>query len=196
MPVHYPAGPWLRVHLQFQNVEKEWENVIWFKITGAVSPTTNISTVASAVNTALKPSFLAWITEDCTWNGVDVYLNNGTYTVAGHVVENAQGDSDAPTLPTEDAAIVTLGAGVGTRVGVGRIFAGGVSASSVTESRVNDAGLVLLAAIKTALMGMTAVGGLVTALAVWSRSMSALEPVVYITPEAILGHRTKRRPRR
>lgn len=197
MPVvHYPAGPWLRVVFNFSNNEKFWSSDVWWKQTTSPPGSLNIATVAAAVDTAVQTPMLAALGTDAQYQGNDCYFNNGTYTVAAHTFPGASGTGAGNCLPTEVAAIVALNSGVGTRAGVGRLFFGGVDESNVSESRISGAGLTLYAAIYTALKGLTSPGGLTLALAVWSRKLNALEPVVFGNPKAILGHRRKRRPRR
>lgn len=196
MPSHFPAGPWIRTILNFEGPEKPWTNELWWKVSGSVPPSTDVNVVAAAVDTALADPFSAAIPTVCKYIGNDTYLNNGTYTVAAHTSVDDTGDVTAVMLPNETAAIVTTSAGVGTRKGVGRLFLGGVAESSVIDSRLSTAGVTLYTAIKTALLAVTTFGPVACKLAVWSRSLSAIEQVSFITVEPILGHRRKRRPRR
>lgn len=192
----FPAGPWMRVITNFTNGERNWQNDIWYKLTAVPGSGTNVVTVASSVNMAISGAFAAWMPTTCTYLGIDVYLNNGTYTVGAHIIANTPGTGGTKQLPNEDAAIVTLNCGVGTRIGVGRVFVGGVDETNTSASRVTSAGLTLLNNIATALKGVTNPGGISCVLAVWSRKTNAIDVVQFTTSESILGHRKKRRPRR
>lgn len=196
MSTHYPSGPWLRVVLNFSNDEKGWENILWYRPTGSIPVHTNVETVAADVNAALKPSFIAAMPVTAQWLGVDVYLNNGTYTVRGSVVESVVGSGSENQLPTEDAVVVAINSGTATREGVGRIFVGGVDEDNVENSRLTSAGSALYVTMAAAMMALVTAGDVPIQLAVWSRVGSALFNAIFAQPSAVLGHRRKRRPRR
>ena len=195
-PVHYPAGPWLRVIAQCSNDEKQWENVIWYKVTPPIPAGTDVNALATYVSGILSPVYVGMMSLGCSYRGVDVYLNNGVYTIGAHVIANVAGTQGATQLPTEDAVIVSINSGVATRAGVGRIYVGGVATSLVTESRLNTTGVTQANALATALKGIVSASGVTVKLAVWSRKLGALEPYSFTAIDGILGHRRKRRPRR
>jgi len=97
-------------------------------------------------------------------------------------------------LPGEDAVIVRINAGVATRSGAGRIFVGGIDQSMIAESKLSGLGATSFAALCTALMGVSTLGGVTCQLAVWSRKLNALDVAVFCDPATVLGHRRKRRP--
>lgn len=196
MPVHYPTGPWLRVVMFFSNDEKSWQNVLWYKVTAPVPGDVNVDTVASDVSTAIEATVLPILPPGANYNGVNVYLNNGTYTVAAENNMSVAGTAPDTGIPTEDAAIVSLNSGVGTRAGVGRLYLGQPSETNVSESKINSTGEPLYEAFKNSLMTLVTAGGVAIKLAVWSRKLGVLEPVVFATVRTILGHRRKRRPTR
>lgn len=196
MPMHFPAGPWMRLIIHCSNFEKSWQNDLWYKGTAAVPAGTDVQAVAMACDTAVRGAYLNWMPSSCSFDGVDAYINNGTYTVSGNTTTSAFGTGSGNALPTEDAAIVTISNGVGTRLGVGRIFVGGVADSHVTESKINDTGAPILTALMDALKGILSPGGVPVKLGVWQRKNGLLNSYNYTKIEPILGHRTKRRPRR
>lgn len=196
MSVSFPAGPWIRTVFNWQNDEKNWQNDVWWKVTGTVPLHTDVNVVAADFDTALQPVFVEVITPQAQYSGVDLYLNNGSYTVAGHTNPAAAGTVSGGALPTEDAVIVTLNSGIATRAGVGRNFYSGIPETLVTDSRVNPTGVTAYNNIKTAMLALSTAGGVAFTLAVWSRKMAALEVASFGTVEAICGHRRKRRPRR
>lgn len=192
----FPAGPWLRAVLWWQNQEQEWQNDIWFKVTGTISPSTNVDTVATDLDAALNALLIAVICPDAFYIGLDAYLNNGTYTVKGQTNGNTAGNATGDALPTENAAIVTLNAGIGTREGVGRIFFSGVPENFTTESKLNSSGHSGYNDVATALKGITTAGGVPIELAMWSRKAGAIEKVSFTEVSNLIGHRSKRKPRR
>lgn len=196
MPVHFPAGPWFRTVFNFSGGERPWMNEVWWKISGSVPGSTNIVTCAAAFDSMFSAVILPVLATNVFYDGVDCYLNNGTYTVAAHTFPGTSGTGVDVSLPNEDAAVGTLNAGVGTRKGRGRIFFGGVDRSGVSDSIIAPAQITLYQAVLTAMKAVTSIGGVTCALAVWSRSLTALEPVVFTAMNPVLGHRTKRRPRR
>lgn len=194
MPTHYPAGPWIRTSLFWKNQESQWQNDLWFKVTGAVPADTDINTVAAAVDTALMGPFTAAASPDATYLGNTTWLNNGTYTISAETSQATSGGASGDGLPSEDAVIVRLNSGVATRAGEGRIFVGGVASENVDDSKLTPDGVALYIAIKTALLGIETLGGVTAKVAVWSRKLGAIEPVTSIALGVVLGHRRKRRP--
>jgi hypothetical protein len=194
MAVHYPAGPWIRSIIYFQNGERQFQNDLWFKVGAPPEEGTNINTVAAAVDTALLAKFGAVQNAECQYLGNTTYLNNGTYTISAETSHAAPGTLSNEILPSESAVVVRINAGVATRKGAGRIFVGGVDSSMVTESKLSTAGTVAFAALCAALMGITTLGGVVCEIAVWSRSLGVLDAAQFSDPATILGHRRKRRP--
>lgn len=196
MPVHYPAGPWVRIIVHLSNNERPWQNDLWFKIQGAIPSGFNIATFTAALDTDYSSAWTDCLSAVCTYDGIDVYLNNGTYTVSGETPGGAAGAVSGTMLPTEDAAIVTLSAGIGTREGVGRVFIGGVPETYVTESKLSSAGVAAYSALAGFLKSTATYGGVTIVPAVWSRKANAIEAIVFTVLRPILGHRRKRRPRR
>lgn len=192
----FPAGPWARVVLWWDNAEKEWQNDLWFKVTGTISTSTNVDTVATDMDAALRPTLKPIITPDASFLGLDLYLNNGTYTVRGATSAVDSGTASDGALPTEDCALVTLNAGIGTRTGVGRIFFSGVPETFTVDSRLNPDGHTAYNDFATALKAVTTAGGVAMTSAVWSRKMGAIEKTSFTEVAALIGHRSKRKPRR
>jgi hypothetical protein len=64
----------------------------------------------------------------------------------------------------------------------------------VSESTLSGLGATTMFAICSALLAITELGTVACQLAVWSRKLAVLEPVIFADPAPILGHRRKRRP--
>lgn len=196
MSTHLPPGPWIRTQFFFENSEREWSNVVWWKITGSIPSGTDIISVATDFDTMFNGVLPAMLPPTTIFLGTNCYLNNGTYTVDGTVYEETPGTAAGDPLPTEDSAIVTINSGIGTRKGVGRFFISGLAEDQAINSRLSTLGQTNMNAIKNAIAGLLTAGGVPVKAGVWSRSMNAVEANVFLNFSDLLGHITKRRPRR
>jgi hypothetical protein len=194
MAVHYPAGPWIRSIMYFRSPDSQWQNDLWFKVTGPVPGGVDINAVAAAVDTFLMNQFLAFMNEANSYVGNTTYLNNAVYTISAETIHSSFGAGTLVALPTEDAAIVRLDSGIATRSGNGRIFVSGLDSDMVDESRLSTDGVAAFVGLKNALMGIVDLGTVPCQVGVWSRKLNALEVVQFVSAAAVLGHRTKRRP--
>lgn len=194
MPTHYPAGPWIRSLLFFGDGEKQWSNDIWFKATGSIPPTTNINTIAAAIDTAIATPIAGVMNSNSAYIGNTTYLNNGTFTASAETGNEISGTGTGSILPTEVSLIVRANSGVATRAGNGRIFLSGIDSTMVAESSLSVLGATNMLAVCTALMGVTTLGPVACQFAVWSRKLGVLENVLFSDPAPIVGHRRKRRP--
>lgn len=194
MPTHYPAGPWIRSQIFCGNSEDIWQNDLWFKPTGSIPSGTDINLVAAAVDTALEAAYVGLMNQDSQYLGNNTYINNTTYTDSAETQRSSPGDGIIGALPTEDAIIVRINAGVATRAGAGRIFVGGIDQSMVSGSRLSDVGSANATVLRDAMMGIATLSIVPCKLAVWSRKLNALDVAAFADAATILGHRSKRRP--
>lgn len=196
MPVHpLPPGPWIRHVLYFQGEQRVFSNDFWFLITGTIPTDLDINTVAAAINNILAPACLNVMNSGVSFIGSKTYLNNGTYTQSATALASTPGmGSDGP-IPIEVAAIVALDADIATRAGQGRLFIGGLDASSVTGNRPSTDGAANLLNLAEAYHGMNTIAGVSTYPSIWSRKIGGLHGIVSYSVSSLLGTRRKRRPR-
>jgi hypothetical protein len=196
MPTPLPAGPWMRMISYWNNNNKGWQNELWFKVTGTIPSNFDIAALTAGVSNDYFNLFSDVNSVATTFDGIDCYFNNGTYTVSGETGSAGDGTVTGNTLPNEDAAIVTLSAGIGTRVGTGRIFLGGVPTTFVLESKLSTAGITAYSSVLSYFTTTVDYQGMNFIPSIWSRKNNALEPIKFTVLRPILGHRTRRRPRR
>lgn len=195
MPVHYPAGPWVRAQMFFQSSEKQYQNDLWFKATGTIPATTDVNAIAAAISSTLGPLFAALMpAAGSVYLGCTAYLNNGTFTWSAENNAPTAGTGAGSILPAEVSTIVRLNSGIATRAGNGRIFCSCIDSTMASESNLSTLGGTTMAALCTGLLGIASLGTVTCQLAVWSRKLGVLEHVIFADPNPILGHRRKRRP--
>jgi hypothetical protein len=190
-----PAGPWIRSILYFQNSNKPWQNDVWFKVTSSVPSNVDVTEVAAAIDTALQADLTAPMTTDGTYLGNRAYLNNGTYTISARSNVGLNGTSSDTSLPNDVCALVSFSAGVGTRVGRGRLYLSGWDNATAQDSFLNQQGTNYQTAIGAALQGITTLGTVPCKWAVWSRKTNALDIVQFVEYPPLLAGRVRRRPR-
>lgn len=194
MSTHYPAGPWARAVIFTQSPEKEWQNDMWFTAGGTASSAFDIQAAAAAFDTAFNAPYVAALCEVSTYQGVNFYYNDGAMTRRGETFPASGGTVTGNQLPSEDAAVVTLNSGIGTRKGVGRVFIGGVAESAVDLSRLKPGSITQYNALFAALKTGWTYAGVTFKLAVWSRLAGSVNAVSYYQAEQVLGHIRHRRP--
>lgn len=195
MPVHFPPGPWLRLMWYCGGGDKVWTNDVWYKITSSVPSGTNIVTVANNCYSALSGPITQFMNQNYNLNGLKVFLNNGTYTVGYDLFSPIPGVQNQNQLPQEVAVIGTINAGIGTRQGSGRLFIAGLDSQVLNGNRPSTVGEGFMTDLMTALKGLTAPGGLSTALAVWDRKTATLPEPVFTGIGPIASTLRRRRPR-
>jgi len=196
MPVHYPTGPWVRTQLYFQGALKQYQNDLWWYMSESPPSDPDLTGAVAAVDSLIETGFLALMNENCEYLGCNFYLNNGSYTQSIRSYSAMEGAADGNPLPDEVAGIVTLNSEVGTREGVGRIFVGGIDNTLVTASRFNETGYPLLQALSAGLKSSETFSNIPCIIGLWSRKLNVVKPCPIVSAEYLLGHRTKRRPRR
>ena len=196
MSVHYPTGPWVRTQLYFQGALKQYQNDIWWYMAESPPDNPDFAGALAAVDSLVENDICPLMNQACQYLGTNFYLNNGTYTQAVRSYSTTDGGATNSPLPDEVAAIVTLDAEVGTREGVGRIFIGGLDNGWASASRLNPGGYPLLQDLAAALLSVETFGNIPCKIGLWSRKLNVIKPCPIVNAEYLLGHRTKRRPRR
>lgn len=192
----YPTGPWVRVVTYYSNLEKEWQNVNWFRVTGVADPAFNILTFASAYYNHFKGAMNTILAGNCVQRGITLYYNNAAYTATGNVPDTLNGDGTTNQCPNEVAAVVRLQSDQGGPHGRGRMFVGGVDEANTTGSTLSPAAMTNYTAFMTAFKGPFTNQGLTIELRLFSRFAGELLALAYTQVDQVLGHRRKRRPLR
>jgi len=196
MSERYPTGPWVRTQLYFQGALKQFQNDIWWYMSEGPPESPDFSAALAAVDSLIETNLCPLMNETCEYLGTNFYLNNASYTQSVRSYSATPGTASGNPLPDEVSAIVTLNSEVGTREGVGRIFVGGLDNTQASASRMNSDGFAALNTFATALKAVTGFGNIPAAIGIWSRKLNVIKPCPIVQAEYLLGHRSKRRPRR
>jgi hypothetical protein len=184
-----------RVVLNFVDQDfKIWQNIFWFELGGTFGPTFDINAAAIALELNISTQLLNCLSQDVTYLGLDLRINNNGVTSDASTQPAANGNIVAGVIPNEVAAIVHWQTATPGGSGRGRTFFTGFPANDVAGGRVNPTLNNLLGLFAAKILTAFVNQGITYGLRLLSRKLDTMIPVASFVIDSLVGTQRKRRP--